>query len=240
MTLDVRAPKPPTVWLWFPAMEGVPVDNAWDIGIGDETTIWFVQRLGNRNRLVGYYANSGEGLKHHIDTINRMARERGWKLGDALWPSDGKVREWGSGKSRMEQFAEYTGRYPRIVPTLSIDDGISAVRALLPSCEFDTGPCAEGLKALRSYRKEWDEERGTWRDKPWHDWASHGADAFRVMATRFRAVELAPPPKPKRDRIVLMADEHGRVHYEDDAGRVDLNEVIMHHCKRRERERRDA
>ena len=109
MTLDVRAPKPPTVWLWFPAMEGVPVDNAWDIGIGDETTIWFVQRLGNRNRLVGYYANSGEGLKHYVDAVNRMAIARGWKLGDTLWPHDGANREWGSGKSRRELFAEYAG-----------------------------------------------------------------------------------------------------------------------------------
>lgn len=224
----------------FPALEGVPVDTAWDIGIGDETTIWFVQRLGSRNRLVGYYAASGEGLRHYVDTINRMAIERGWQLGDPLWPHDGANREWGSGKSRREMFQEYTGRYPRIVPTLSVDDGISAVRAILPHCEFDAGPCAEGLKALRAYRKEWDEERGTWRDKPRHDWASHGSDAFRVMATRFRAIEPAAPPKPKRDRVVLMADQFGQVHYEDDAGRVELKDVIMRHCQGRERQRREA
>ena len=100
----------------FPAIEGVPVDVAWDIGIGDETTLWFAQRLPDRTRLVGYYAASGEGLRHYVDVVNRMARERGWQLGDALWPHDGRVREWGSGKSRMEMFAEYTGRYPRIVP----------------------------------------------------------------------------------------------------------------------------
>jgi hypothetical protein len=68
----------------FPAIEGVPVDVSWDIGIGDDTTLWFAQRLGNRTRLVGYYANSGEGLRHYTDTINRMARERGWTLGCAL------------------------------------------------------------------------------------------------------------------------------------------------------------
>ena len=199
----------------FPALEGVAVDVAWDIGIGDETTLWFAQRLANSTRLVGYYAASGEGLRHYVDVINRTARERGWQLGDALWPHDGRVREWGSGKSRMEQFAEYTGRYPRIVRTLTVDDGIAAVRAILPHTQFDAGPCAEGLKALKAYRKEWDEERGTWRDKPRHDWASHGADAFRVLATRFRHIESPPPsePKPSGDAVILTANPDGSVQY---------------------------
>lgn len=113
----------------FPAIDGVPVDVAWDIGIGDDTTLWFGQRLPHRTRLVGYYAASGEGLKHYVDVLSRMSRERGWQIGDALWPHDGRNREWGSGKSRLEMFAEYTGRYPRIVPTLSVDDGIAAVQS---------------------------------------------------------------------------------------------------------------
>jgi hypothetical protein len=49
----------------FPAIEGVPVDVAWDIGVGDATSLWFTQRLGNSNRIVGYYENSGEGLRHY-------------------------------------------------------------------------------------------------------------------------------------------------------------------------------
>src|SRR5262249_17656048 len=121
-------------------------------------------------RIVGYYANSGEGLRHYVDAANKMARGRGWKLGDTFWPHDGRVRGRGSGKSRTEQFNEYTGRLPRIAMQLGLDGGISAVRATLPNCEFDAGPCAEGLRALKSYRKEWHEERGCWRDKPRHDW----------------------------------------------------------------------
>jgi hypothetical protein len=118
------------------------------------------------------------------------------------------VREWGSGKSRLEQFREYTNRHPIIVPQLSLDDGIAAVRVILPACEFDAGPCAEGLKALRAYRREWNEEYATWRDKPRHDWASHGADAFRVLASRYRYVEPpAPKPwKPDVENPVLMVN----------------------------------
>jgi hypothetical protein len=137
----------------------------------------------------------------------------------------------------MEQFKEATHRHPMIVPQLSLDDGIAAVRAFLSTCEFDAGPCAEGLKALRAYRKEWDEERGTWRDRPRHDWASHGADAFRVLATRYRLPDPPPAPKPKHDREVLMVQPDGRLAYVDDVGVVDFRDVVRRHCERKERER---
>jgi len=167
-----------------------------------------------------------------------MARERGWQIGDALWPHDGRVREWGSGKSRMEQFREYTGRSPLIVPQLSLDDGIAAVRAILPHCEFDAAACSEGLKSLRAYRREWNEDLGTWREKPRHDWASHGADAFRVLACRYRLPTPAPAPKPKHEREVLMVQPDGRMAYVDDGGVVDFRDVVRRHCERKERERR--
>jgi hypothetical protein len=137
------------------------------------------------------------------------------------------------------QFREYTNRHPIIVPTLSVDDGIAAARVILPHCEFDAGPCAEGLKGLRSYRREWNEEYSTWRDKPRHDWASHGADAFRVLASRYRYVE-PPAPKPRVvDRVVMMADESGRVSYQDASGLVDVKDVVLAHIRRKERERRE-
>ena len=75
-------------------------------------------------------------------------------------------------------------------------DGINAMRTILPLCDFDAGPTAEGLKALKNYRKEWDEERSVWREHPRHDWASHGADGFRTMACRYR--EALPPPKKEK------------------------------------------
>lgn len=53
----------------------------------------------------------------------------------------------------------------------------------MPKCAFDAIKCEQGIKALESYRKEWNDKMGVWRDKPLHDWASHGADAFRYFAT---------------------------------------------------------
>ena len=53
---------------------------------------------------------------------------------------------------------------------------------MFPRCQFDEAGCSLGLKRLRAYRKEWDELRGVWKDRPRHDEASHAADAFLTFA----------------------------------------------------------
>jgi len=69
-----------------------------------------------------------------------------------------------------------------VAPRLDIDDGIEAVRNILPRFWFDQAKCAAGIKGLKGYRKEWDEDKGVWLPRPRHDWASHPADAFRTGA----------------------------------------------------------
>src|SRR5215203_3987266 len=75
------------------------------------------------------------------------------------------------------------GFYPTVVerPRNKLE-AISAARCAFASCQFDEQACDEGLKRLRAYRKEWDEDRGVWKDRPRHDDASHGADAFLTFA----------------------------------------------------------
>nr|WP_292151009.1 terminase [Mesorhizobium sp.] len=150
----------------FPADPKYLVHGAWDIGRHDYTAIWFFQLIGGRIRIVGYYQMAGEGLPHHAKEVKDLAAERGWTLGAQIWPHDGRVTEWGSGLGRVEQGLAH-GLKIMIGADLSIDDGINAVRATLPLCEFDEGPTAEGRKALAAYRKEWSEDRGMWLDKPW-------------------------------------------------------------------------
>lgn len=176
----------------FPAVPGVPVETAWDIGMGDYTSIWLYQRVGGRFRFIGYVQNSGEGLPYYVNDL----KARPLIYSAHYWPHDGVVDEWGSGKSRIEQAQELKMKV-EIVPRMLVDDGINAARSVFAHCEFDEEGCSEGLKALRSYRKDWDEERGVWKDKPRHDWASHGADAFRTFATQYKRTPQAPPaPKP--------------------------------------------
>jgi hypothetical protein len=196
----------------FPLVSGVPVETAWDIGIGDYTSIWLYQRVGARFRFVGYVQNSGEGLPYYVEDL----KARNIAYSSHYWPHDGVVDEWGSGKSRIEQAREL-GFKPSIVPRMLVDDGINAARTVLAHCEFDEAACSEGLKAMRSYRKDWDEERGVWKDKPRHDWASHGADAFRTFATQYKRTPQAPPVPPKQDKLL----------YEVKDGRVVANMSVM-------------
>lgn len=194
----------------FPAISGVPINTAWDIGYGDYTSIWFFQRIGHRLRLVAYLQNSGEGMLWYLKEMKRLQEINGWKgFGVHFWPHDGKVHEWGSGRSRIEQAQDNTVLKinPTIIPLMAIDDGIAACRSMLPNCEFDQAGCTEGLKALRAYRKDWDEERGVWRDRPRHDWASHGADGFRTAASRWMEIDPTPAkPEPETSGYRSVVD----------------------------------
>ena len=76
----------------------------------------------------------------------------------------------------------------------------------LPLCYFDAEECATGIKALKSYRKEWDEERACWRDKPRHDWACNGADAFRYLAMGWREIADETVETPEQQTAKAIAE----------------------------------
>ena len=90
-------------------------------------------------------------------------------------PHDVQVRELGSGRSRLEVLQE-AGLNIKIAQKMSVDDGIQAVR------RFNVPSVKVGLDCLRNYRREYDEKRKVFYDRPLHDWSSHGADAFRYLA----------------------------------------------------------
>jgi hypothetical protein len=69
-----------------------------------------------------------------------------------------------------------------IAPSLSVADGIQAVRRLLPRCWFDAENTKQGLSALRNYRRVYNEKLNVYHDTPLHDWASHFSDSFRYLA----------------------------------------------------------
>jgi phage terminase large subunit len=58
---------------------------------------------------------------------------------------------------------------------------IENVRRILPSCWFNEGSTEGGRDALGWYHEKRDENRGIGLG-PAHDWASHGSDAFGLMA----------------------------------------------------------
>lgn len=160
-----------------PYEPALTVETWWDLGMGDQTAIWFVQRFNREIRAIDYYANSGEGLAHYA----KVLKERPYAYSRHIGPHDIAVRELGTGKSRKE-VAEGLGLRFEVAPKLDVNDGIEACRNILPRTWFDQEKCADGIKALKGYRKDWDEDLGLWAKKPRHDWASHPADAFRTGA----------------------------------------------------------
>ena len=167
-----------------------PVHRAWDIGVGDDTSIWWFQAVGAQLLVLDHYASSGVGLEHYRDVIAEREADRGWLHGTDFVPHDAKVKEWGSGKTRVETMQEL-GLSPMLVPAASLDDGINALRRILPLCVFHPRCEAGGLTALEQYRREWDDEKKCFRASAVHDWTSHPADAARYMALAYRP----PPPR---------------------------------------------
>jgi hypothetical protein len=150
---------------------------SWDLGVSDSTCIWVAQIVGKEVQLIDSTENHGVGLDYYVSWL----RERGYDKGQQILPHDVRVRELGTGKSRQEVLME-AGLEVTIAPSLSVADGIQAVRRLLPRCWFDKEGTKEGLSALRNYRRVFDEKRNVFFDTPLHDWASHYADSFRYMA----------------------------------------------------------
>ncbi len=158
----------------------LPVDTDWDLGVGDNTAIWFSQSLRNREvRFIDYYEASGEGLPHYAGVL----QSKGYVYGTHWAPHDIQVREFGSGKSRLEVAAALGIKFA-IVPNIGLEDGISAARIFLPRCWFDQEKTKYGLEALMHYRRDFNTRLQEFKPTPVHDSYSHGADAFRGCAVR--------------------------------------------------------
>jgi hypothetical protein len=161
----------------------VPYDSAarvwtaWDLGVADATSIWFCQMVGREVHVIDYYEATGEPLSHYVKVIDRKP----YLYGGHLLPHDVKARELGTGKTR-EEMLEGLGLKCQVVKQHAVEDGINAVRMILSRCWFDKAKTARGIECLKMYRADWDSKLGVLKPRPVHDWASHGADAFRYLA----------------------------------------------------------
>jgi phage terminase large subunit len=163
---------------------GVPHDPAalvwtsWDLGMRDATAIWFAQVVGREIRIIDYYEASGVDLGHYVREIH----SKPYVYAGHIVPHDALARELGTGKSRLEVLANLGLKHITLAPLHRIEDGINAVRMLIPRCWFDQAKCARGLDALKLYRAEYDDKLQALRPHPVHDWTSHAADSFRYLA----------------------------------------------------------
>jgi phage terminase large subunit len=151
--------------------------TAWDLGMSDSTSIWVVQTIGGEVRVLDYYEDHGKSLDDYVGWI----KDNGYEGYEHILPHDVVVRELGTGKSRQE-LLESAGLEITIAPKLPVEDGIQAVRRMLPNTFFNEDTTKYGLECLRNYRRQFNDKLNVYIEKPLHDWSSHAADAFRYLA----------------------------------------------------------
>ena len=165
----------------------VGVTTAWDLGIGDTTAIWFAQVVGMEVHLIDYLCAAGQPLEYYVRELEKRAETMGYRYVEHLLPHDAEARELGTGVTRIETLRALNLKGPlRIVDRHRVEDGINAARVMLPHCWFDEERCKDGIKALRSYRRAYDDKARTFSHRPLHDWASNGSDSFRYLSMGLR------------------------------------------------------
>lgn len=199
------------------ATPGRQVHTAWDIGVKDDTSIWWFQVVAGQVLLLDCYTASGVGVEHFATICEQRAKEHSWKRGVDFVPHDAKVKEWGTGRTRVETM-KTMGLSPWVVPLATKMDGIQAARMTLARSVFHPR-CEIGISALEQYRREWDDEKKTFRVSEVHDWTSHLSDAFRYLSMAWQNIpevekpvevkappghyRLPPPPERSGTRIKL-------------------------------------
>jgi hypothetical protein len=177
-----------------PHTPGILVDTWWDIGVGDETAIWFTQNVGREIHVIRYFQASGEGIQFYKGLLDDYRDQYGYRYGIHGAPHDIAVREWGNNAKTRLAAADAVGIKFSTCPMLTLESGHQNVRNILSICWFDEEACTQayqgkggvtilvGLPCLEQYRKEWDEKRTRWKDTPLENFAIHGSDAFRTLA----------------------------------------------------------
>lgn len=169
--------------LFLPYDKTILVHTAWDLGFNDATAIWFFQICGKEIHLLEYIEGSGESLSHWLAIV----KEKKYCYGKHLAPHDIMTTEFTSGLTRQAAARKMGVNF---VPSVKADiiPGIDACRAILPRCFFDEAKCARGIVCLENYKKRWNERTANWSSEPLHNEYSHGADAFRTLATGLGSV----------------------------------------------------
>ena len=162
-----------------------PVNTAWDLGYNDQTAIIFFQQIGHNIHIVDYYENKNEAFPHYAQVL----KEKDYIIEHNYGPHDLDQTEFGTGKTRRETAYQMGLRF-RVVPRMAIEDGIHAVKMVLPRCFIDVDNCGPLVNALRHYHRKFSDKERVYKIKPVHDWSSHAADAMRTLATGLNEIKF--------------------------------------------------
>lgn len=160
----------------------LPVNTAWDLGWGDQTTCWLFQATATEYSFFDHIQGSNRDILSYLADLAALPYV--WGTDYVPWDAESVGRL--SGKSIKRIMAD-SGRRVVVIQQSPVHTGIDAVRRQFKRFWFDGTKCEDGVRALRHYRYgeikalSSGENRSPTRE-PLHDWASHFADALRTMA----------------------------------------------------------
>jgi phage terminase large subunit len=181
----------------IPHQPGIEVDTCWDLGVDDSMSIWFFQPIQKGFHFIDYYESSGYGWEHYAQVL----KDKPYVYGNHWMPHDAAARVQSPGEvaKTPQEMAEDLGISPITTVErprnmdLILKVQIPACRNMLARCYFDEEKCKHGIMCLENYKADYDETKKKLGNRPEHDWASHGADAFRTFAVGYE--EKKPPIK---------------------------------------------
>jgi phage terminase large subunit len=205
-----------------PIDERYPVHCVMDLGKAANNPVWLFQVIGGQLRIVDFYMPTSEDLDDWCTDL----RARGFS-GNTYVPHDIMVTEWGSGKTRFDRLLDKKMN-PRRVTRVSVGDGLQAGRMAINAAVFDREKCELGLNGLRNYRREWDDERKTFRELPFKDWAEHIGSAWRYLGLCWKEITPLKEKKPAPKQLEYTVQPDGTVQ-----GNMSVKEAVDRMVKRR-------
>jgi len=173
----------------------LPVHTVWDLGGTDATAGWLFQVDGEYINLIALLHDTGKGLKFYLEWAERLRQQWGCQWGTHFGPFDitQSHQSWEQAESRL-MLARKAGWHFQVTPKLSIEDGIEAMRYIFPKLRVNSDDCTLGVRAMREYRREYDDVNACFKPKPLHNWSSNIMDALRYLAVNYRRLYDVPSP----------------------------------------------
>lgn len=205
-----------------------PVHTAWDLGKATNNPIWCFQVIGGRLKIVDFYIPESDDLEDWIAWLD----ERGYH-GDDYVPDDVMDFIWGAKHTRWDLLKQKK-RKPKLVKRIAVADGIHAGREAIKVADFHAGDdergdrVAHGVSGLQNYRREWSDERKTFLEHPYKDWAEHIGSSWRYLGLAWRdAVAMAPKAPPPKE-LLLTANPDGTI-----TGNMSVKQAVEAMVRRR-------
>lgn len=185
-----------------------PVHTAWDLGKAVNNPIWCFQVIKGAPRIVDFYRPESDDLADWCKWLDG----KGYHGNDYV-PHDAMEANWGTNRTRYETLKGH-GRKPKMVTKVSVADGINAGRQTIKAAEFHSGPDERGkrmelgIDGLKSYRREWDDDRKTFLQNPVKDWAEHIGSSFRYLGLAWKDVApvIQKPKQPQESTYEVKPD----------------------------------